>query len=465
MRRTKPLCSVLLEKLEDRTLPSSIPQNVLSELPELESSNLVFSGVPTTVTPGETIHYSLTVSPSAVSSSANVPTYDSVFGYPYLAMSYVKQGSVTINGVPANQGLQDAEIGSPVYYFPYTPGLTGTPTVEPNPDIQALTAYEQTDVLQSPTVNGSGINPPLTGTINVTATIDPNAPTESITETSSLNGETLASGPWVIAVAEIETNDGSLPTWSSALPFTIAPDAPVFETSGFFAGSNPTGAVDTPLGPSVKVDVIGAGGAIDSSYNGNVTITLSGGPTGASLLAPDGKTPVASVTVKADNGVADFSGQDAILVNQANLPPSLPYTLTATLADGTSNPSPTFSVQGHTLMFSGQPGNTSTGDLLPVQVQADLSGSVDTSYTGPVQLQLADGNGNPISSSTVGFESQAGVFDGDTITVNASGGTADFSKLLRVNTAGTYTVIASLPDEPTPRRSRAMRSRSRRTRS
>ncbi len=421
-------------RLEDRTLLSPFPPNIQNNLAKYLSPDAVITGFPTSVTPGETIHYSITISSAGVDDS-----FDPVFGYPYLAMSYVQQGSVKINGT-----APDAPDGNePIYYFPYSPGISGTPPDEPDPTIRP--GDEQADVLQP----ASG--DPYTGTIQITATIASDAPAGTVTEVPS-NFPNLddATGPWVFVVGQYQAVPGDnsdLPAWSTAMPFVVASDVPSFSTSSFFSSSTPTGTVGAPLAPSVIVNVLGKGGAVDTAFKGNVTLTLSGGASGASLINSSGSA-INSVTVAAVNGVATFSGASAIIVNKIGSG----YTLVASLTNGIPNPSPSFNIQGHTLKFADPPASSTAGDVMPVKVEVDDSaGSIDNTFTGNVQLQLADANGNAITDPTVYFEDPGGHSLGTTLTTSASGGTADFSKILYIDKPGTYTLIASIPnDSSTP---------------
>ena len=422
-----------IEGLEDRTLLSPFPPSIQSNLSAYLSPDAVVSGFPTSVTPGETIHFSVTIAAAGVDD-----TYDPFFGYPYLVISYAEQNSVLINGQQP-----DAPDGAiPVYYFPYDPGTQGAPPDEPDPTVPS-------DDEQAVTLQGSN-GDPYTGTVQITATIAGDAPGGTVTLTPSTFPNTMnAPGPWMFIVGEFAVNGDTtdLDTWSTAMPFVVASDVPAFSTaaSSFFSATSPTGTVGAALAPSVVVDV-DAGNAINTSYTGNVTITLSGGASGASLVNSSG-TAVSSVTVPAVNGVATFSGANAIIINKAGAG----YTLTATLADGTPNPSPSFNVQGHTLKFSAQPANSTAGDAMPVQVEVDTGGSIDNKFTGTVQLQLADASGNPITTAGVNFEDAQGSSLGTTLTTTASGGTADFSKILYIDKPGTYTLVASIPnDSSTP---------------
>ena len=418
-------------RLEDRTLLSPFPPNVQNNLAKYLSPDAVISGFPTSVTPGETIHFGITISSAGVDDS-----FDPVFGYPYLAMSYVQQGSVKIDGA-----APDAPDGNePIYYFPYSPGISGTPPDEPDPTIR--TGDEQADVLQP----SSG--DPYTGTIQITATVASDAPAGTVTEEPS-NFPNLddATGPWVFVVGQYEAVPGDnsdLPAWSTAMPFVVASDVPSFSNSSFFSSSTPTATVNAPLAPSVIVNVLGNGGAIDRSFKGNVTITLSGGASGASLVNSSGSAE-SSVTVAAVNGVATFSGASAIIVNKKGSG----YTLVASLDNGTPNPSPSFDVGGHVLNVSPKLQATPwLATQCPFRSRSTgAAGSIDSSFTGNVQLHLADANGNAITDPTIHFEDVGGQALGTTLTTTASGGTADFSKLLYIDKPGTYTLIATIPND------------------
>jgi hypothetical protein len=427
--------------LEERTLLSPFPPNIQNNLGAYLSPLGTITGFPTTVTPGETFSFVVNISPNGVDHS-----FDGAFGYPFVAMSYAQKGSLLIDLKPPDM-VSDNGLTT-FYLVPFAPGSPGAPPDAPDP------VHRNTDQQAVPiqvfSSAGDGTGMPITGPSEITVTVAPDAPAGTVTEVPSQSppGTFDAPGPWVWIVGDYFDSGNQQHAWSTAIPFVIAPNVPFFEPEGFFGGGNPTpvGSVGAPLAPDVVVDVLGNGGTVNASYNGNVTITLNGATAGASLVDTGGH-PLPSVTVQAKNGVATFDGQDAIIVNKAGAA----YTLTATLDDGSSNPSSEFNIQGHMLKFAPGPASSSAGDLLPVQVEADAGGVKDGSFSGTIQLQLADASGAPISDPTVGFVSQAGVLQGTTLTANASGGTADFSKLLRVNKPGTYTLIASLPgDSSTP---------------
>ena len=134
--RKRRLLHPAVGRLEDRTVLSPFPPNIQNNLASYLSPNAAISGFPTSVTPGETIHYTVTISSKGVDDS-----FDPDFGYPYLVMSYVQNGSVLINGQPP-----DAPHGNdPIYYFPYSPGISGRPPDEPDATIRP--GDEQADVL------------------------------------------------------------------------------------------------------------------------------------------------------------------------------------------------------------------------------------------------------------------------------------------------------------------------------
>jgi len=108
--------------------------------------------------------------------------------------------------------------------------------------------------------------------------------------------------------------------------------------------------VNSPFG--IGVSVVYDSGVVDAAFNDSVTITLHGGTPGASLLNSSG-SPVSSITVTAVDGVASFSGPNAIIVNQAGSG----YTLEAT---SSATNGPTSGTSGSFNVVSSQPPPTPT---------------------------------------------------------------------------------------------------------
>jgi uncharacterized delta-60 repeat protein len=169
--------------------------------------------------------------------------------------------------------------------------------------------------------------------------------------------------------------------------------------------------------PPITVDVDDSNGNLLNTDNSDVTLSLAGGSTGATL---GGTTTVAAV-----DGVATFSNLSIATAGDG-------YTLTATDGTDTSATSSSFNVTpGSTgrLAFNQQPVTTTTATALsPITVDVeDPNGNLLTTDTSNVSLSLTN--------------SPAGVTLGGTTTVAAVNGVATFSNLT-INIAGTYSLTA-----------------------
>ncbi len=152
---------------------------------------------------------------------------------------------------------------------------------------------------------------------------------------------------------------------------------------------------------------------MDSNYNGNVTLALSGNPGGSSLGG--------TLSVQAVNGVATFTG---LTIDN----PGGGYTLQATsngLLTGTSS---SFTVTNDQLVVTDQPsGNVAAGAGFGFSVSAENgSGNLDASFNGRVTVSFNQDFGG------------AGTLGG-TVGVTAINGVATFSGLM-MNQAGVYSL-------------------------
>jgi dUTPase len=153
---------------------------------------------------------------------------------------------------------------------------------------------------------------------------------------------------------------------------------------------------DTPFTAYVQAE--DPDGNIDTSYSGNVTLSLGNNPTGATLGG--------TLTVQADSGFITFDGLTIDKLGQG-------LTLIATSGNLTIGTSPAFDVT-EKLVVTSQPLQGVFTDT-PFQVVAQVEdgmGNVDTSFNGPVTIK--DELGNPL---------------GGTLTVQAINGVATFSDL------------------------------------
>ena len=193
--------------------------------------------------------------------------------------------------------------------------------------------------------------------------------------------------------------------------------APVTATQLVVTTTPPTSVTaNAPFGLTVTAE--DGSGKIATTYNGSVTLVLSGGTSGAVL----GGTVTGTVV----NGVAAFTG---LTINTAGTG----YTLTAssgtlTSAKSSINVAPVTATQ---LVVTTTPPTSVTANApfgLTVTAE-DGSGNIATTYNGPVTLVLSGGT--------------SGAKLGGTVTGTAVNGVAAFTGLT-IDTAGTgYTLTAS----------------------
>ena len=155
--------------------------------------------------------------------------------------------------------------------------------------------------------------------------------------------------------------------------------------------------------------------SIDTADNSIVTLALSSGPNGGTLLG--------TVTAQAHNGVITF--------NDLHLPKTGLYSIVATDGSLSSNPSGTFNVlpgPASQVIFTAQPGSLTAGqDLGTITVQVeDANGNLVTTNSSTVTLSVGKGPGNITG----------------TLSAQAVGGVATFTGL-SINQAGPYFITAS----------------------
>jgi pantothenate kinase type III len=179
--------------------------------------------------------------------------------------------------------------------------------------------------------------------------------------------------------------------------------------------SEPAQAVTAGTGFGLGVLVEDAYGNIETSYDGRVTVALTGGPSGASLGG--------TLTRSANIGVADFSG--LILTETGSS-----YTLDATsngLTAATTTPFAVTPAAPAQLAITTEPPSSVTagaGFGLAVAVE-DAFGNAEPSYSGNVTIALTGGTGL-----------------GGTLTIPARDGVADFSGLSLDQAGGGYAIQA-----------------------
>jgi len=208
----------------------------------------------------------------------------------------------------------------------------------------------------------------------------------------------------------------------------ITASGAAYATQVLQVNSNPATvlALATPMLPltagaplSLMINAEDAYGNVDPNFNGTVTLTLATNP-GGSILG-------GTLTATAVDGVATFSG---LTINN----PGTGYTLEAMASGLTPATTQAFNVTPlgvatQMVITTAPPGSVTAGDSFGLVVTAqDSSGTSDTSFNGPVTLDLGQNTG--------------GGTLGGTLTVDAVGGVATFTGL-SLDAAGTYTIVAS----------------------
>ena len=177
---------------------------------------------------------------------------------------------------------------------------------------------------------------------------------------------------------------------------------------------------DVTAGAPFALDVAAedALGNLDSSYNGTITLTLTGGASGAKLGG--------TISAVAVDGVATFTGITASA-------PGTGYTLSATAPGLTAATSPAFSVSPvgaatQLVVTTEPPASVASDAPFSLTVTAeDVFGDIDASFRGPVTLSLG---ANPTGGSLAGL-----------VSVEAVNGVAAFTGLTLL-APGSYAIAA-----------------------
>jgi hypothetical protein len=252
----------------------------------------------------------------------------------------------------------------------------------------------------------------VTVTVTSTGTL-----TAGSTKTATTDSNGLATFPnltWNTGGSYTLTAAATSLTSAVTGTFTIAPGAPVNLVFTTQPGASSAGSAV----PSTVVKIEDSFNNVVTTSSDSVTLTPNG---------PGGFDPSATSTVTAVNGVATFTN----LV----LDKSGSYTLSASTPDGAVGTSHAFTVSALSatqLVFTQAPTNNTAGTVQTpnVVVQAqDQFGNAATTATGTVTL-----SSNPTVTLTSGTRA-------------LSSGTATFSALA-IQTAGTYTLTASLSGLP-----------------
>jgi streptogramin lyase len=190
-------------------------------------------------------------------------------------------------------------------------------------------------------------------------------------------------------------------------------------------------SINSPFGLTVTDEY--ASGVVDTAFSGQVTIKIASNPAGGTLAG--------TMTVKAVNGVATFSG---LTLDKAGSGYTLDAQTSATVPS-TSITTSSFNVlvdPATKLVVTTQPPSSiATGTPFSLTVTDEyVSGSVDTAFHGTITVSLPSPN---VGGSTIVL--------GGNLTVTASNGIATFTGLTINITGNSYTLnVSGGGDGPTP---------------
>jgi hypothetical protein len=212
------------------------------------------------------------------------------------------------------------------------------------------------------------------------------------------------------------TSDGL--TTATTTAFTVNPAAP----AQLIVTAQPPASLTASDDFGLTVSAEDSYGNLEPDFNGNVSVALSSGPSGASLGG--------TLTIPAIGGVADFSG---LTLTEADSGYAL-QTATAGLTGAATNPISVNPAAPAQLVITAQPATSVTaGQSFGVTVAVeDAFGNAEPSYDGDLTLALAGGT--------------AGTRLGGDLTTAADKGIASFSSLSLDRADSGYTIQASGDD-------------------
>ena len=227
------------------------------------------------------------------------------------------------------------------------------------------------------------------------------------------DGQGYAATTWTLGAAAGAQTMTATAAGLTGSPLTFTATATAGAATQLTITTQPQSVVaGAAIGGPVTVTARDAGGAVATSFNGNVTLSIASGPAGATL---DG-----TVTVAAVAGVAMFPN---VSITRAGTG----YTLTAqsgVLTGATTNSfniSPAAAAQ---LAFTVQPASASVGAPIapPVEVTAlDAFANTVTSFAGTVTISIGTNPGGATLGGTTSVNAVAGVATFSTLSLNAAG--------------------------------------------
>ncbi len=199
-------------------------------------------------------------------------------------------------------------------------------------------------------------------------------------------------------------------------------------------GQPPTSVVASTAFP-LEVTALDSSGNVATTFANDVTVTIGANP-GSSTLS-------GTTTVTAINGVAEFTD---LMLDKVGLNYTLQVS-SGSLVTGTTNPFNVIPGVATQLQVTTEPPGTVTAGIgFGLTVSAlDVSGNVDTSYSGDITMSVAANPGNSTLGGTVTMMAINGVVTYSDLTLNKVGSgytlEADASGL----TAGTSSTITVVP--------------------
>ena len=210
----------------------------------------------------------------------------------------------------------------------------------------------------------------------------------------------------------IEASAGGLTATTQS--FDVEPSTP----SLLVVTSGPSQTIRAGLGFGLAIAVEDAYGNLETGYNGKLSLTIDGGPAGTRLNG--------ALSVLASGGVVDFSG---LSITEAGAG----YTLQVTGNGLTVATTTAFAVtpaSASQLVVGAPPSSITAGQGFGVAVSVeDAYGNLENGFDGGINLALGS---NPAGGSL-----------GGDLTLQATGGVADFSGLILTTAGSGFSIEAT----------------------
>jgi hypothetical protein len=293
----------------------------------------------------------------------------------------------TLNGTPPTLGvnltdnsLGTARTGQTVTYSAVTT-LTGTDETRP---ITLTDTFPPDLVPQTSGLGGTGWTCAISNGQTVTCTAAPPTAQGTLSTVSMPVLVSVPAGSGPVSLTDQATAgapDATQGTGTDVQTYAPVPTATVLSIVSQPVDAQVNTAMKNPDSTTTHIRVaadVTAGGAVDTTYTGNVTLTFANNPGSAKFVV--GGAPATSITVAAVSGVADFS---PIIVNTVGFG----YTLQASATGLTAATTNSFNVAG--AATSCPTGKTctvtttsTTGKSVSIQAQAGTGNAIITASFG-----------------------------------------------------------------------------------